>query len=132
MHLYYPQSSIQRRVFVPHNLKNSDFWLLFFHFFSRAFFYPEASGVIKGFNIFAEAIPEGSLGCGINIVTTNTNTYKSDFYLEVRALNEEGEKIDMTSFFIQNIKPMEKIETLSHFKKLKFCAEINNLELFVK
>ena len=96
------------------------------------FFYPEASGVIKGFNIFAEAIPEGSLGCGINIVTTNTNTYKSDFYLEVRALNDEGEKIDMTSFFIQNIRPMEKIETLSHFKKLKFCAEINNLELFVK
>ena len=96
------------------------------------FFYPEASGVIKGFNIFAEAIPEGSLGCGINIVTTNTNTYKSDFYLEVRALNDEGEKIDMTSFFIQNIKPMERIETLSHFKKLKFCAEINNLELFVK
>ena len=99
---------------------------------SMKFFYPEVSGVIKGFNIFAEAIPEGSLGCGINLVTINTNTYKNDFYLEVRALNDKSEKIDMISFFIQNIKPKEKVETLGHFKKLDFCAEINNLELFVR
>jgi len=96
------------------------------------FIYPEVSGVVKGFDISVEATPEGSLGCGVSLIVINTNLYKNDFYLEVRAIDEKGERIDVENFKILNIKPTQKIQKLGYFKDLKFCLEISKLELYVK
>jgi len=112
------------------------FALLFFYSCQSSntikFIYPEVSGVVKGFDISVEATPEGSLGCGVSLIVINTNLYKNDFYLEVRAIDEKGERIDVENFKILSIKPTQKVQKLGYFKNLKFCLEISNLELYVK